>query len=198
MKSYSQAGQDKFAWVMNGKKIDGTFLDIGCHDGHAYSNTLGLEELGWTGLALDIQTVSPIRDRRCPFVCADAITADFSKLLTRVEYDYLSLDVDEATPKVLEKIMQVTHLNFGVITIEHDFYRLGPVPRQFERYLLTKCGYELACSDVVIEPGPGVPGEGGPFEDWWVRPTFVDMQTVNRFRCHQCIGRTIVDENSIR
>lgn len=51
---YSQFGQDK--WII-GKVFpgvaDGYFVDIGAGDGTRLSNSKALEELGWTGVAID-------------------------------------------------------------------------------------------------------------------------------------------------
>lgn len=51
---YSQFGQDR--WIV--KKLfpgvkDGYFVDVGAGDGTKGSNTKALEELGWTGVAID-------------------------------------------------------------------------------------------------------------------------------------------------
>jgi FkbM family methyltransferase len=51
---YSQAGQDK--WIIEKLfpgKVDGTFVDIGAHDGISYSNTYLLEQKGWNGIAVE-------------------------------------------------------------------------------------------------------------------------------------------------
>jgi len=51
---YAQFGQDKWIiqWVFPGV-TDGYFVDIGAGDGIKGSNTKALEDLGWTGLAID-------------------------------------------------------------------------------------------------------------------------------------------------
>jgi hypothetical protein len=51
MQKYSQYGQDTFVYENFFKnKNDGFFVDIGAYDGVSLSNTLSLEELGWSGL----------------------------------------------------------------------------------------------------------------------------------------------------
>jgi hypothetical protein len=60
MNSYSQAGQDRFVHALIPGDV-GTFLDIGCA-GKEGSNTLGLEELGWTGILMD----SRLNALNCP------------------------------------------------------------------------------------------------------------------------------------
>lgn len=54
MKSYSQNKQDillRHNFFPN--KNDGTFVDIGAHDGVSLSNSLLFEELGWTGICVE-------------------------------------------------------------------------------------------------------------------------------------------------
>jgi len=51
---YSQCGQEK--WLLENvfqDKNDGVFVDIGAHDGLTLSNSFYLEQLGWTGLAVE-------------------------------------------------------------------------------------------------------------------------------------------------
>lgn len=51
MHDYSQASQDE--WVLSIIKHKGYFLDMGAFDGRQFSNTLRLEQLGWTGLCVE-------------------------------------------------------------------------------------------------------------------------------------------------
>jgi hypothetical protein len=169
MNSYSQAGQDTWVYDVCGRNRKGTFLDVGCHDGHLHSNTLALEEIGWTGLLFDIQLQSGVADRLSPVVIGDALTADWGALITEHFTEshfigYLSLDVDEATTPTLERILAVP-VRFAFITVEHDAYRLGDGRRNRQRELLVRHGYQLAVPDVVV--GPGSWGDGGAYEDWW-------------------------------
>lgn len=54
MEYVSQFGQDKFVLeeIFPGKK-DGTFIEVGAHDGIYISNTLVMERLGWDGLCIE-------------------------------------------------------------------------------------------------------------------------------------------------
>jgi FkbM family methyltransferase len=54
MKSYSQYGQDTYAYnnFFKGKK-NGKFLEIGADDGVTYSNTKFFEDLGWAGICIE-------------------------------------------------------------------------------------------------------------------------------------------------
>lgn len=50
----SQYGQDKFLYENFFKsKKEGTFVDIGAHDGIELSNTYFFEQLGWTGMCIE-------------------------------------------------------------------------------------------------------------------------------------------------
>jgi FkbM family methyltransferase len=54
MKSYSQYKQDEYILTNFFKdKRNGTFVDIGAHDGVTISNTLLFEEIGWTGICVE-------------------------------------------------------------------------------------------------------------------------------------------------
>lgn len=51
---YSQFGQDQYLHETFFKgKTDGVFVDIGAHNGIAYSNTKFFEEIGWTGICVE-------------------------------------------------------------------------------------------------------------------------------------------------
>ncbi len=163
MNYYSQAGQDK--WIeevlIEGEGIKkGTFLDIGC-GGKEFSNTLGLEEIGWDGWLFD--NSESARDwccanRKSIFCCWDATKIKWRDFDPKI-VDYLSLDVDEATLSVLMNI-PLNRVQFRAITIEHDAYRFGDSLRIPEREILTKAGYTLVRPDV---------SNPDPFEDWWLK-----------------------------
>jgi|SRR5579872_2098078 len=171
MNSYSQAGQDRFVYevlVRPGEVRKGLFVDIGCA-GTQYSNTLGLEEIGWRGLLVDIAPQPETSKRGSRFLQADATKMDLQ--IPWSDVDYLSLDVDEATLDALKRL-PLDKVRFKVITIEHDAYRFGDKLRPFEREILTKAGYKLVCADVCNPV---------PFEDWWVDAPY--LAYAEKFRC---------------
>ena len=52
---YSQCGQDRFLNdnIFKGFK-NGTFVDVGAHDGRTFNNTLFFEQLhGWSGINIE-------------------------------------------------------------------------------------------------------------------------------------------------
>ena len=180
---HSQAGQDRFVFallVQPTDKRDGTFLDIGANHPITLSNTYALEQLGRRGLLVD-------RDLHCrelceatrksPFLFVDAALVAWRRVLSDhglgPAIDYLSLDCDENTIPVVCNFPW-SDLRFSVITIEHDAYRFGDGPRNQQREILSKHGYDRLCADVH--------SEGCCFEDWWVDPTRVDMALAETFR----------------
>jgi hypothetical protein len=173
MKSYSQAGQDRFVHELLVKtKIvpRGTFLDIGCA-GKLYSNTLALEEIGWRGTLMDVAPQPEAMRRPSTFIQADATEHDWGR--APVVIDYLSLDVDEAGLRALARLPLDT-MQFRVITIEHDAYRYGEKLRPFMRQILSKAGYVLVCADVCNPV---------PFEDWWVLPALMKGVNYEKYLC---------------
>lgn len=194
-RSYSQAGQDTFVYrllVKPENKLDGTFLDIGCCHPTENNNTYGLEQLGWHGVLLD-QDSNAIKmctaSRVNPAFCVDAATWDYSawsSKQSRPYIDYLSLDCDHATLDILRSISASSSI-FRAITIEHDFYRFGALPRTTMRQLLFAAGYDLLCADVSDRQLP--------FEDWWVKPNLVDMYVAERFRSNGLSWQEIMQKS---
>lgn len=170
--SYSQVGQDCFAWGMNAGR-PGTFLDIGCGHPTAYSNTYGLEKAGWHGVCVDIHKEpawdSGANDRKARLFIGDARAIDWTTVYNRpnippeamsTHVNFLSLDCDEASYDVL--IHLPTWLWFDCICAEHDRYRIGDGQAEAQRKYLSAMGYILLKEDVKWE--------GKPFEDWYIKP----------------------------
>lgn len=181
--SNSQANQDRFVWEVTEGKRNGTFLDVGAWPFVGNSNSHALEQIGWRGLLVDtVKLGENLKRRRSPFLQADAVKVKWVDVLHRHKFplamDYLSLDVDDATADTL-LAMPLDKLKFGVITIEHDSYRLGPGPRDVMRERLKSHGYDLICEDVMTEFP--TPGNWVCFEDWWVSSNL--SSAANRFRC---------------
>ena len=83
MNWYSQAGQDRFVYTIHGD-APGTFLDVGCHHPIYISNTYALEQIGWRGLLIDIDSrLGPqiAEKRMSPFLCTDATTIDWADMI---------------------------------------------------------------------------------------------------------------------
>lgn len=183
---YSQAWQDEFvANVLNFKR-NGYFIDIGSTDGINQSNSYFFEsELGWQGVCIERgigYTEHYKKNRTCTFLNTDALQIDYQSLLTNLSYpkriDYLSVDIDENSSKVLAHL-PLDKYRFSVITIEHDAYRFTHTLRNEEREALRHYGYTLLFSDVLVPLGCGM-GPDLPFEDWWVDATVFNMDQLNK------------------
>lgn len=49
----SQHGEDILLWNFFGRKTNGCFVEVGAHDGITFSNTHGLESIGWNGVLVE-------------------------------------------------------------------------------------------------------------------------------------------------
>ena len=195
--SYSQAGQDMFAYTLCATD-SGTFLDIGACYPVSANNTYGLECKGWSGITIDhCPDYAPhyAGVRKAPLTVLDMTVIDWDSFiennpLLQRTIDYLSLDIDAATLPVLRKL-PFDKLRFRVMTVEHDAYRTGDPVRQEMRNILRGAGYELIAADVIVhhewKECPEAVALNGflPFEDWYVRPELVDMNVANRFRAEK-------------
>lgn len=174
---HGQAGQDRFAVAVTGRRGPGTFLDVGSGDPIVHNNSYWLDGLGWRGLLVDR---GDCRDvglyRNAPFMRADAMAVDWVQALAThglgPRVDYLSFDLDDDGAAALARLPW-ERVRFSCMTVEHDGYRLGDGPRTAMRALLLGHGYRLLCPDVALEGF-------GAFEDWWVDPGHIDAAMAER------------------
>ena len=174
-KNYSKHFQDLFVLSLFDGKKNGSYLEIGSGDPFVHNNTALLEtEFDWKGISIDNSEALCYNfkeNRRNTVICADASEIGyedmFSKHCMEPVIDYLQVDCDEASIGILEKLPFDTH-KFGVITFEHDSYRLGTDIRDRARALLKKKGYKLLVNDVAFTPQ-------NPYEDWYIHPDVVDV-----------------------
>ena len=175
-KNFSQCLQDIFVLTMLDGKTNGTYLEIGSSDPYIGNNTALLENLGWTGISIEIDNdlctlFNNKRKNKC--INIDALDYDYSSLTGVI--DYLQLDCDP--PKVTYEIL--TKLNFDscdykVITYEHDYYADDTkLYRDKSREFLKSKGYFLIAGDVA-------PNDTDNFEDWWVLPEYIDMDIMSK------------------
>jgi hypothetical protein len=187
MKSYSQAGQDRFCYEVLGRPENGTFLDIGANNPIDINNTFALEQMGWRGLLADTSEESRAACRKqrpnTPFLWGNAVKMNWNLYLDENFHwdgasgrvvDYLSLDIDEATECALDALLDADY-RFCCITVEHDAYRFGEDRRDRMVSKLKEHGYDILCADVC--------DQGMSFEIWAVDPKLVDMKLAERFRC---------------
>jgi len=172
-KHYSQMSQDLFADHLLDSN-EGYFVDVGCYEPKYINNTYMLEKKGFKGLLLDVDPrwvtlAQQYRSAATKAVRVDLQRENFSEVLKKNDCprvtDYLDLDVDEATLKVLKDIDHDS-FSFKVLTVEHDYYAHGDKYRAEARELLKLNGYKLICADVA--------NNSGPQEDWYVHPKYID------------------------
>jgi len=180
--NYSQAFQDIFALsILNGKR-NGTYVEIGGDHGVIINNTYLLEtEFDWTGVSFEldqskIDGYNELRKNKC--TCADATTFDYKKLFEEKNFpkqiNYLQVDIEPAwqTLNAL-KALPLDDYRFSVITYENDVYKDGPDAGEEAMEILLSKGYQLVVRNVA--------NQGNPYEDWYVDPTAVDSEIVNKF-----------------
>ena len=201
MASYSQISQDKFVDLILKQLQNGVFLDIGAGtDGESRgmdfcSNSYFLEqERNWTGLLVDrdFKYINRAKDqRRCKGVCVDLMESNINDILKKNDHPrvagYLSIDVDDASAKVINDL-DLKRYMFKVVTIEHNyFYNTNPkiqvseqkkidaaALRSNSRGKFTSNGYRLLCSDVCLE-------EYGPVEDWYINTSLFSDNDYEKF-----------------
>jgi len=165
----SQASQDLFVLGILDHLTSGFYLEIGAGHPEILSNTWLLEKLGWKGVSVDNGDCAKEwqQKRKNHFFNDNACSFDYAKKFKELDFpttiDYLTLDIDEATNLAL-KTIPFNEYNFKVITIEHDYYRLGDMLKSEQRAYLNKLGYVRLCSDIS--------NDGLPYEDWYVSPEY--------------------------
>lgn len=184
---YSQAHQDLFVLGINKYINNGVWVDIGCGTPREHSNTLLLEQFGWTGVNLDIKNYKEAwkKYRKTEFIHCDATKINYKELFSKIfknnTINYLSLDIDTASNIVLEQLPFQDYI-FNVITIEHDLYASNSPYRQKgfleqqlqndspeyiknqQHKILTNHNYICIAENVCINQKHAL----YPFEDWWV------------------------------
>lgn len=174
--NYSKHFQDMFVLsVLDGKK-GGTYLEIGSGDPFIHNNTALLEkEFSWKGISIDNSPglcYNFRQNRHNTVICADATEIGYRDLFDKhcVDnvIDYLQIDCDEASIEILKRLPLESH-KFGVITFEHDAYRLGTGIRDEARSILEKHGYVLLVNDLAFT-------ELCSYEDWYVHPDIVNIK----------------------
>lgn len=180
--NYSEAYQDMFVLTMlNGKKA-GSYLEVGAGDPHYGSNTALLENMGWVGIGLDLDTNFVDRhtkQRVNPCLLKDATLINYNTFLSANQFtkeiDYLQIDTDpaETSLKVL-KTIPFDEYKFAVITFEHDRYTdPDSTVQQEARAYLEAYGYKLVVDDIS-------PDKSRPYEDWYVHPDLVDSEIIDK------------------
>jgi hypothetical protein len=174
-KNHSKHFQDMFVLSAYQGKRDGSYLEIGSGDPFVHNNTALLEEeFGWKGISVDISEAlcySFRESRRNTVICADATQLDYEQLFQMHcvdnKIDYLQIDCDDYSIAVLEKI-PFARYKFGIVTFEHDSYRLGTDKKFQAKRILENHGYVCVVSNVSFT-------EGYPYEDWYYHPDVIEI-----------------------
>lgn len=169
---YSQSGQDIFILsALNGKK-NGKFLDIGASWPKQINNTFLLENsFNWDGVLIEIDTEMAqqcMKERKSKVICGDATKVNYNEIFEELGgyVDYISLDIDgQPTMDVLNSL-PLNGENVGVITFEHDSYRVGDKIKNESRKIFDKYGFIRVCEDVA--------NNNNIYEDWYVSSKIYD------------------------
>jgi hypothetical protein len=170
--------QDMFVLSCFDGKPNGSYLEIGSGDPIIHNNTALLEsKFGWKGISIDNNAALCYKfkeNRSNTVICADATEINYQDLFDKhcMDHviDYLQIDCDEASTSILNTIPFNT-TKFGVITFEHDCYRLGTENREEVRRYLGGHGYVLVVPNVAFS-------EQCAYEDWYVHPDVIDADII--------------------
>lgn len=167
---YSQVGQDLFALQTAKNK---SYIEIGAADPLKLSNTFLLEQQGWTGFSLELDSKFKDDWKNCRNnVCyyEDAVTYKYKN---KNRIGYLSCDINppELTLEALKNVLS-QGIVFDCITFEHDDYwrqekGFAETCNAAKKYLDSQ-GYKVAVDNVfAIRRRKTWTGECH-FETWYV------------------------------
>ena len=74
--------------------------------------------------------------------------------------------------------MPFEEYTFKIITIEHDAYLYGDIYKSEQNDILSSFGYIKLFENVFVQQS-GFNKLNCPFEDWWVYPSFFDLNKLN-------------------
>lgn len=172
-KNHSKHFQDMFVLAaMNGKR-NGYYIEFGAGLPFEASNTALLEQkFDWKGLSFDkcpIMCSAFAKERRNPVMNVDVteedVTSIFAKNMVPDLVDYLQIDCDDDSIKVLSKV-PFDDYQFGIIHYEHDRYRVGDSPKYAAKKFLESKGYVLIVNNIAVD-------EKNAYEDWWMHRSMV-------------------------
>jgi hypothetical protein len=195
---YADCKQDEFAARMFNFKKEGNFLDIGSAHAMYSNNTFFFSQQGWKGICVEFNSTynNSYSDRKVKYLNEDAILIDYKKIFEETYdskfIDYLSLDIDQLSTVVLEKL-PFDEYEFGVITIEHDFYLYGDTFKSKQIEILNKKGYYLVCENVYVEMH-GHRDLVSAFEDWWVNPKYFEQSLLDKIKSKNELPSSIMQK----
>ena len=201
MKTYSQVHQDQFVVKLIGNS--GFFLDLGAgwDQSGVNSNSLLLEELGWSGICIDGNNAS-LTNRKNVSIRSHALNVMIPQTDLRDIFkqynapntiDYVSLDIDPTSIIGLENF-PFDEYDFKVMTFEHDFYAAGPTTKFKSYEILSNLGYVRLCNDVKAPNGSlNLWNDTNYFEDWWINPKYFSLEFIKENIFDKQSGEFIVN-----
>jgi hypothetical protein len=195
---YSDAKQDEFvARLLNFFK-NGFYIDIGSCGAVESNNTYFFESLMWNGICIELEARynHTYSARNCKYLNADALKINYKKLFEEASapdiIDYLSLDIDTQSVNVL-KLLPFDTYTFKIITIEHDAYLYGDIYKSEQTNILSSFGYIKLFENVFVQQA-GFNKLNCPFEDWWVHPSFFDLNKLNNLKSCNIYPSKIIEK----
>ena len=173
-KNHSKHFQDMFVLAaLNGKR-NGYYVEFGAGLPFEASNTALLEQkFDWKGLSFDkCPRMSSLfaMERKNPVMNLDVTKEDvksiFAKNMVPDWIDYLQIDCDDDSLKVLGKI-PFDDYQFGIIHYEHDMYRVGDSPKHAAKKFLESKDYVMVANNIAVD-------EKNAYEDWWMHRSIVN------------------------
>ena len=184
----SQAEQDKFILSILKHKMNGFFVEIGSNDPKNINNTYILEKTyNWKGIMIEMQlqylNSYKVHRPNSIHVMQDATQINFKDLFETnnvpLQMDYLQIDLEvenESTIQTLENLNKVMDkYSFATVTFEHDIYRgnyFDTINRS--RNIFKDRGYICIFKNIQNIELNAV------YEDWYIHPSLVDMDYVNK------------------
>lgn len=171
---------------------NGYYVDIGAGNGEGEpcaSNNAWLEEIGWTGILLEmrsdyVQEAARFRPKS-HVVQANAFDVDYKKLFITLHcpkvIDYLSIDIDP-TGSIQDPCVEALSrfpfedFDFRILTIEHDLYNPhGQYQKDALVSFMKNKPYKVIAENV------GLTFAGKKYlEDWYINPKYYnDYQIKN-------------------
>jgi hypothetical protein len=183
---FSDAKQDEFVARLLNFSENGFYIDIGSCGAVESNNTYFFESLMWNGICieLDKRYNDTYLNRKCKYINLNALTINYKMLFEELtvpkEIDYLSLDIDTESVRILD-LLPLDQYKFKIITIEHDAYLYGDVYKIEQNKILSSFGYIKLFEDVFVQQS-GFNKINCPFEDWWVHPSFFSSGLINNLK----------------
>jgi len=195
---YSDDRQDEFVANLLKFKRDGFYLDIGACASVGSNNTYFFESLGWKGICIEKNPMfnESYKTRTCRYINEDALEVDYEKVFKEENFptsiDYLSLDVDESSAMVLERL-PLDKYRFKVITVEHDSHVYGGLYKTPQRALLKSYRYFLLGEDVLNQSGRNI-GQEHAWEDFWADPVYFEKSELDRLYSYRLDASQIIQK----